>query len=437
MSHAQFTLRGARTFWSAFSCIPAKRRTEMSALLIPHEIRIKTKCAPMSRRQSTAGISLILFITMQLTRLFAALELEHFEKEGAAFHREIARKVGANLDAQPEALKTCVERIRNLVLSDRVGFFFNITARLEGENIILAGESERPEFKEITREVFRHLGFTSVVDRVEIVPDWKADPPPFGVVIHPYIMTWSRPDLTGIPMDEALYGEPVYVLKELTGALLIKNFSGYWGYAAKEGIRRIRQTEFIRIANANSAILTEDFKMDNRFIPRGSRLMVKDSSSDNDCTLVGPMGEEFKAPRTLCLLHNRRQSIDRVLAQARSYLKTPYNLGGKNTDTGIDCSGLVQMAYRSIGINLARDAKQQYLSGNLILPGVSEALLPGDALYFINDEGQVDHTGLYLGDQEFIHATGPQVTIQSLNPAATNYLKRFTHDFIGAKRFWW
>ena len=142
-------------------------------------------------------------------------------------------------------------------------------------------------------------------------------------------------------------------------------------------------------------------------------------------------------PKSICLLHDRDQEIQQVLAHARSFLKSPYNLGGKNSDTGIDCSGLVQMAYRTIGVNLARDAKQQYLSGNLILPGVSEALLPGDAIFFMNDEGQVDHTGLYLGNQEILHATGREVIIQSLNPAATNYLKRFTHDFIGAKRYWW
>jgi cell wall-associated NlpC family hydrolase len=374
---------------------------------------------------------------MQVTHLFAALELEHFEKEGAAFHREIARKVGAKLDSHPEALKTCLERIRNLVLSDRVGFFFNVTAQLEGESIVLSGESERPEFKEITREVFRHLGFTSVVDRVEIVPDWMSDPPPFGIAVQPHVMTWSRPDLAGIAMDEALYGEPVYVLKELPGALLIKNFSGYWGYALKTAIRRINKTEFIRLVNATTATLTEDFKTPEQFVPRGSRLMISDQTENNHFTLLGPAGEEFKVPKSICLVHDRCQDIQRVLTQARSYLKTPYNLGGRNSNSGIDCSGLVQMAYRTIGVNLARDAKQQYLSGNLILPGVAEALLPGDAIFFMGEEGQVDHTGLYLGNQEILHATGPEVKIQSLNPASTNYFKRFAHDFIGAKRFWW
>jgi cell wall-associated NlpC family hydrolase len=77
------------------------------------------------------------------------------------------------------------------------------------------------------------------------------------------------------------------------------------------------------------------------------------------------------------------------------------------------------------------------LSGNLILPCVAEALQPGDAVFFMNETGQVDHTGLYLGGQEIIHASGSQVKIQSMNRTATNYLKRLDHEFIGAKRYWW
>jgi cell wall-associated NlpC family hydrolase len=77
------------------------------------------------------------------------------------------------------------------------------------------------------------------------------------------------------------------------------------------------------------------------------------------------------------------------------------------------------------------------LGGHLILPCVKEALLPGDAIFFIGDRGQVDHTALYLGNQDLLHATGAEVKIQSLNPAATNYFKRFDGDFLGAKRFWW
>lgn len=381
--------------------------------------------------------AVILFVVMQLTNLIAALELDHLEKEGAAFHQEIARKVAASVEARPEAVKTCLERIRTLVLSDRVGFFYNVSASVESGRLVLEGEVERPEFKVITSEVFKHLGFTSVIDRLELVPDLRSGSLPFAVATAAHVLSWSRPDLTGIPMDEALYGEPVYILKELPGAFLIKNASGYWGYAAKPGLQRVSREAFLRLFDGPKAMFTADFRDKEVFVPTGSRLLIKEWGPGRYCLLLGPSGEAIKVPKNLCLKHERDQDLARVLAQARSFLQRPYNLGGKNSATGIDCSGLVQMAYRTVGLNLARDAKQQYLNGNLILPCVADALQPGDAIFFMNAAGQVDHTALYLGGQEIIHATGDSVKIQSMNPAAPTYFKRFDHEFIGAKRYWW
>ena len=381
------------------------------------------------------GVTLLVF--MQLNNLFAALELEHFDHEGAAFYQEIARKVGAKVEAKPEGLKTCLERIRSLVLSDRVGFFFNVSAKVEAGRLVLTGESERREFKDITREVFQHLGFTSVVDRIEVVPDLKADPAPFALTVRPHVMSWSHPNLKGTAMDEALFGEPVYILKELPGAYLIKDFSGYWGYAAKEGFRRVSREEFNEWVNGPKASLTADVRVKDLFVPVGSRLLVKEWGMGETGLLLGPSGQAIPVPKAICQRHDRAQDLARVLEQARSFLDRPYNIGGKNSATGIDCSGLVIMAYRSVGLNLARDAKQQYLSGNLILPCVAEALQPGDALFFMNETGQVDHTALYLGGGKIIHATGKQVKIQSMDPGAKDYLKRFDREFIGAKRYWW
>lgn len=381
--------------------------------------------------------ALTLLALMSLTNVSAEIDLSHFKKEGEAFHREIAGKVGAPVDRTPESLKTILERIRNLVLSDRVGFIVNIGAQLEGDQLVLTGESERPEFKATVVGVFRELGFKSIVDRIEIVPDLQAAPAPFAVVVKPYVLTWSKPELKGIAMDESLLGEPVYIFKELADVYLIKNFSGYWGYAAKDTLRRITKAEWIRFANEPKALLLADHKEGDTFAPAGCRLLIKEWGTGETCVLLDPANREITVSKKLCQRSERDQDIARAMEQARSYLTRPYNLGGRNSVTGIDCSGLVQMAYRTVGLNLARDAKQQYLAGNLILPCVPEALLPGDAIFFMNKTtGQVDHTGLYLGDRKFIHASGPKVRIQSMDPAAPDYYKRFDHDFIGAKRYW-
>ena len=361
----------------------------------------------------------ILALLMRLTRLFATTDLEYLDKEGADFYQELARKVDPKLHSQPEALKIYMERIRSLVLSDRVGFYFNISARVENERVILEGESERAEFKNVAREVMKHLGFQEVVDRVEVLPDLRKDPEPFGIAVAPHVLGFSRTATSGVPMDEALFGEPVYILKEFPDALLIKTFSGYWGLTPKAGIRRVAKTEFLRYVNGPKVLITEDYRTKDVWIPTGSLLVIEKWGVGRSCQVLGPKGKTLLVPKSVCRKSRRQQDVDRMMACAHSFLNAPYNLGGKNSSTGIDCSGLIQLSHRAIGVILPRDAKQQYLGGNLIPPYLTEALQPGDALYFINDVGQVDHTGFYWGNHQILHATGKQVKIQSLDPKAT------------------
>jgi len=104
---------------------------------------------------------------MRLTRLFATTDLEYLDKEGADFYRELVRKVDPKLHSQPEALKLYMERIRSLVLSDRVGFYFNISARVENDRVILEGESEGGElFSAIWHGLHRGQAVRLVVDNL-------------------------------------------------------------------------------------------------------------------------------------------------------------------------------------------------------------------------------------------------------------------------------
>lgn len=379
----------------------------------------------------------LILCLMQLTQVLGALEQEQRPGPANRFHRELADKIQATLSEHPEALDLCLERLRYLVLSDRVGFYLNIAADWESDRVVLRGDTERREFKDIAREVFRQLGFATVVDRVEIVPDLSQDPDPFGITIAPHVLTWSEPQLQGEPMDEALYGEPVYLLKEMPDAFLIKTLTGYWGYARKDGFRRLTRSEFIRHLNQPKAVLLRDRTVGGSTLPGGSRLTVETWAEGDQCVLRTPLGRSIQLPKSACQPPNDRRDIEKLVRFARQFLDAPYNLGGKNQLTGIDCSGLVQLSYRLLGVNLPRDAKQQYLGGHLILPCVREALLPGDALFFMNESGQVDHVGLYVGENQVLHASGSSVRLESLDPADSNYLRRMDSDFIGAKRFWW
>jgi cell wall-associated NlpC family hydrolase len=115
-----------------------------------------------------------------------------------------------------------------------------------------------------------------------------------------------------------------------------------------------------------------------------------------------------------------------MVAQALTWLGTRYVYGGTGRN-GIDCSALVQTAFRANGVRLPRTAAQQARVG---MPVDAQNLQPGDRLYFSASGRRIDHTGLYMGNGLFVHASGSGrgVIVSRLSDS------RNWNIFVGARR---
>lgn len=99
---------------------------------------------------------------------------------------------------------------------------------------------------------------------------------------------------------------------------------------------------------------------------------------------------------------------------AKGYLGVPYRYGG-STPAGFDCSGFIMFLFHQCGKELPRTADKQATIG---IPVSLDSLQPGNLLFFAaTDEPGISHTGLYIGDHKFIHAssTAKKVITSNLN----------------------
>lgn len=100
-----------------------------------------------------------------------------------------------------------------------------------------------------------------------------------------------------------------------------------------------------------------------------------------------------------------------VVDEARRYLGVPYVWGGTDPAKGLDCSGLVQLVYRNLGIDLPRVSYDQAKVGRAV-PSLAEAR-PGDILGFGDP---VEHVAIYIGGGKMIEAprTGLDVRVSDV-----------------------
>jgi peptidoglycan endopeptidase LytE len=104
----------------------------------------------------------------------------------------------------------------------------------------------------------------------------------------------------------------------------------------------------------------------------------------------------------------------------KTFLGVPYKLGG-STLRGIDCSAFVRKIYEIFNIELPRTTREQFLIGKKV---GKESLEEGDLVFF-RRRGNLAHVGIYIGDNQFVHASSHDREVKIDHLDAPYYSERF------------
>jgi cell wall-associated NlpC family hydrolase len=122
---------------------------------------------------------------------------------------------------------------------------------------------------------------------------------------------------------------------------------------------------------------------------------------------------EVKQIEEIITLSSRREFCrSTLIADAFRFLGTPYLWGGRSHHlqkyiSGVDCSGLINLLYRTQGVMIPRNCHDQFLAS-----WPTEELLPGDPLYLAKEK-RCNHVILKISHNQFIEApeTGKNVRL--------------------------
>ncbi len=233
---------------------------------------------------------------------------------------------------------------------------------------------------------------------------------------------WRRP-AAGAEIDNFYhYGERVLVFDEAAGYAWCQSlFDSYVGYVEPRHLAIGAAAEPTHVVATSGSYVYDAPDLRNAvtdFLPRHSAVTVVESGLLTRGSNYARLDTGGYLPLA-CLSSEPPRAPD-IVAAVTLYLGCPYLWAGRGF-LGIDCSGLVQSAFRDLGITVPRDTDMQRDAiGELVAAGGLTELRRGDLLYMPG------HVLIYAGDGMVIHADGASMMVRRDNLATWMRTRDFT-----------
>ncbi len=257
------------------------------------------------------------------------------------------------------------------------------------------------------------------------------NPPADYVVIKPVANMYSKPAQDSDVVSQVIYAANVSRIKSKWHWVNIRTADDYNGWIQRSSLRKLKGQPYattgslVRVSQLSANLYIEPNVTKHApllTIPWESRLEVlpdKVGEGDRWLKVRLPDNEQAFVQKGDVSSDFTPLTVDQMIAVARKFIGVTYTWGG-SSDFGFDCSGFTQMLLRQRGIIMPRDADLQAAWSGVALVERKD-LQPGDLLFFGDRPEHITHTGLYIGNGQFIHDTtrehpGVQVSVLDDQP---------------------
>lgn len=259
--------------------------------------------------------------------------------------------------------------------------------------------------------------------------------------------------------SQVLFGEPVEILRRSDDWAFVRSRDGYLGWTHARPLRPVSAEAAHDWSSTITHIVRQPLlacyadasgepHQQSMLIPFGSRLHIE--GADGVFRKVRcPEGRVRWVPVTGLLpaaelWGHGVEGLKTVVNWAQALVGVPYLWGGK-TPFGYDCSGLVQMLFSMIAVDLPRDANQQFTHGRVV--DFAETQF-GDCLFFDTQATEQDlhagrelldvsHVALALDHDTFLHASRRfgGVVRGSFDQRSPWFTPTFRERLLGVRRY--